>query len=91
MGSLTTGVASTAVAVLFVGGELNGAPTDISQRCPGCPCGGFIPGAVLTELCCTACGAETGVELVVTTGDFEGVVAAAGAEFSGAPTAISQR
>jgi hypothetical protein len=28
------------------GFEFNGAPTLISQRCPGCPCAGFIPGAV---------------------------------------------
>ena len=28
------------------GGESSEAPTLISQRCPGCPCGGFVPGAV---------------------------------------------
>lgn len=28
------------------GGELRGAPTAISQRCPGSPWGGFMPGAV---------------------------------------------
>jgi len=27
-------------------GEFNGAPTAISQRCPGWPCGGFIPEGV---------------------------------------------
>ena len=26
-----------------VGAEFKGAPTAISQRCPGCPCAGFIP------------------------------------------------
>ena len=35
-----------AVLVVLFAGLLIGAPTEISQRCPGCPCGGFIPGAV---------------------------------------------
>lgn len=25
----------------------NGAPTATSHRCPGCPCGGFIPSATV--------------------------------------------
>jgi hypothetical protein len=34
------------IGVAVAGVELSGAPTAISQRCPGCPCGGFIPDAV---------------------------------------------
>jgi len=74
----------------FVTGEFNGAPTAISQRWPGWPCGGFIPGAVLT-------GAATAPGVLVMTGwlvvvAVVAVVAGfAAGEFSGAPTAISQR
>ena len=32
----------------------NGEPTGVPQTCPGCPCGGFMPGAV-------AVGAPSGV------------------------------
>ena len=38
--------AGSVVAAGFAGAEFRGAPTAISQRWPGCPCGGFIPGAV---------------------------------------------
>lgn len=46
----------------FPGGELSGAPTAMSQRWPGCPCGGFMPFAVVTVAgvvvydCAAACG-----------------------------------
>jgi hypothetical protein len=63
------------VGVVVVAGLLfKGAPTAISHLCPGCPCGGFIPGAVLTA----------GEEVVTT-----GCVLAAGLLSNGAPTAIS--
>ena len=55
-GAVFTGVADTAGcaetilgagAAVFApvagGAEFNGAPTAISQRCPGCPCAGFNP------------------------------------------------
>jgi hypothetical protein len=50
------------VAVVVVAGLLfKGSPTAISQRCPGCPCAGFIPGAVLV-----AVGTTVGVVVVIT-------------------------
>lgn len=39
------------------GTEFNGAPTGISHLWPGCPCGGFMPGAVAVA----AAGLATGV------------------------------
>ncbi len=33
----------TCGVAVFCGGELSGAPTEISQRCPGFPCSGFKP------------------------------------------------
>jgi hypothetical protein len=63
-------------------GESSGAPTAISHLCPGCPCDGFSL-------------AEVAEVLVVMTGLLgSGVLVAVfftGAEFKGAPTAISQR
>ena len=66
----------TAVFVLLVGAEFKGAPTAISQRCPGSPCLGFRPFAAV------------GVVVLAVVG-FVVLVALAGVEFSGAPTAIS--
>ena len=60
----------------------------MAQSCPGCPCGGFIPGAV------AAGGVATGVcvgDGVLNVGAEVTAGAAAGGELSGAPTAISQR
>src|SRR5690606_27874171 len=34
-------------ALVTEGAEFSGAPTGISQRCPGCPCSGFKPEAEL--------------------------------------------
>ena len=68
--------------VVFTG-EFNGAPTAISHLCPACPCGGFMPGAVL------AGAAAVGVILVIVEGACcEEVVIFAG-WFNGAPNAIS--
>ena len=53
---ITDGVVATA-GLLF-----KGAPTAISQRWPGCPCGGFMPGAVFT----VDCEVTTGAEVVIT-------------------------
>ena len=50
-GALRFGFATTEGADVgaegVAGGELRGAPTAMSQRCPGSPCGGFIPAAVV--------------------------------------------
>ena len=70
------------------GAEFNGAPTAISQRWPVWPCGGFIPGLVTTA------GAFdfTIVGIATLETELAGVVVdLLGVEFSGAPTAISQR
>ena len=61
---------------------MRGAPTGISHRWFGCPCGGFMPGAVAV--------------VVVWAGAFgcEGTAVVArvpGGELSGAPTGISHR
>lgn len=45
MAEIFTGVIAAGAAG-WAGALFNGAPSAISQRCPGCPCGGFIPGAV---------------------------------------------
>ncbi len=49
--------------VAAFGGELKGAPTWMSQRCPGCPCAGFMPLATFCGcggvIVCVAAGAET--------------------------------
>ena len=48
VGVVKTGAeAGEAAEVALAGGsELSGAPTGISQRWPGSPCGGFIPAGV---------------------------------------------
>lgn len=82
---LATGVVVAAgldLAALF-----NGAPTAISQRWPGSPCLGFIPVAV-AEFVLSFIGLGF-ICVVVTAGELFDFVA--GDEFSGAPTAISQR
>lgn len=68
-----TGLGKVALGVMFTGeaGVLvtaagllsNGAPTAISQRCPGLPCSGFRPFPVATGVVLTVAGAgiETGV------------------------------
>ena len=47
---VTVGVETTVVfvagAAVLATGELRGAPTGMSQRCLGWPCGGFMPGGV---------------------------------------------
>ena len=43
-------VVAPVVVGFFPGGEFKGAPTEMSQRCPACPCGGFIPFAVVAEV-----------------------------------------
>ena len=68
----------------------SGAPTATSHLCPGWPCGGFIPGAV-TPAGAVACGCICGCAWI---GDgagvgFCGAAFLLGAEFNGAPTAIS--
>ena len=75
-------VAGAGAGLLF-----KGAPTAISQRWFGSPCGGFMPGAVLVGV---------GTCVVVTNGcafTVAPVVVGAGAGllFNGAPTDISQR
>jgi len=40
----------------LLGVEFKGAPTAISQRWPGWPCGGFIPEAFWFEFCCNKDG-----------------------------------
>lgn len=45
MGVVLIVAAGVAVSGLLLSGE----PTGISHLCPGCPCGGFIPGAVGCE------------------------------------------
>ena len=114
-GSLTViSIGAALVSVLAVSifgaaaAEFSGAPTAISQRWPGCPCGGFIPGAVTTG-CAEAAGGcnnfgvpPVGAAVGVILNDWLpeawfGLMVIAGwlvilaAEFSGAPTAISQR
>ena len=78
---VAAGVVVTVAGLLF-----KGAPTAISQRWFGSPCGGFIPGAVFTLF---------GTSVIVTCGCaftvVPAVVAGAGLLFKGAPTAISQR
>ena len=45
-----------------LGFEFKGAPTFISQRWPGCPCGGFMPGAVVVDaVVAVTCGVVTGI------------------------------
>ena len=58
---LRRGAVVAAVAPLAAGLLSKGAPTAISQRWPGWPWGGFMPGAVVTTLVCGA-GAEVGAE-----------------------------
>jgi hypothetical protein len=79
---LVDGVPVTTVGLLF-----NGAPTAISQRCPGSPWAGFIPGA--TAVVATGCA-------ILSEEMFIGVVplvagSGAGLLFKGAPTEMSQR
>lgn len=81
-------LAGVTVAAGLAGAEFKGAPTAISHRCPGWPWAGFIPGAVLVAGAATVGWMETGVAVGVV---FTEVVVLAGAEFNGAPTAISQR
>lgn len=102
--SFLTGVIATGVVVrdgFKAGAVLSGAPTEISQRWPGCPCAGFIPAAtVVTGVVIIAGAVTVGAELI-TTGlwfagivvDIAGVVAGVllAAPFKGAPTEISQR
>lgn len=104
---VTTGVAAgtegfnergVVVVAGVVGLLLSGAPTAISQRWPGCPCAGFMPGAVLLATVLVAAGiVAAGLEgnVVVTAGwlvvTAPGVVLTVGWLFNGAPTAISQR
>ena len=47
----------------------NGAPTAISQRCPGCPCAGLSPAPVATGLAPAGCMGVTANGL---TPDFNG-------------------
>lgn len=84
-----------------------GAPTAILQSCPGSPCGGFMPGAVVVGApddgvtVGVNAGVEAGAEIVTGEGADDGlvileIVAGAagfwpGGEFKGEPTAISQR
>ena len=60
---VTCGCALTVVGCVATGAGLlfKGAPTEISQRWPGCPCGGFIPGAVAVcaAVCVIICGLVT--------------------------------
>ena len=84
-------IAGAALAAgVAAGGEFNGAPTAMSHRCPGWPCGGFMPGAVLTGV----------ISLAIAVPGFDGVTVIGvaleagdvpGGEFNGAPTAMSQR
>ena len=90
LGAESNGGAAVVVTVAGAAGLLfKGAPTAISQRWFGSPCGGFIPGAVFVGVgtsfivICGCCG-------VVLTA-VGGVVAGAGLLFNGAPTEISQR
>ena len=82
-------VAGAAVVVTVAGAAgllFKGAPTAISQRWFGSPCGGFIPGAVFVVLGTSfmvICGCVLTAVGCVATG--------AGLLFKGAPTAISQR
>ena len=81
------GAAGVAGAVDTVTGLLfKGAPTAISQRWPGSPCGGFMPGKVFCVfgICfMVTCGCAFAVIICVCAGT--------GLLFKGAPTAISQR
>jgi hypothetical protein len=64
-------------AMLFAGcctGVLNGAPTGISQRCPGFPCSGFIPAAEVVVLVVLPAGVVTGVGFTTGTLVFVGWV-----------------
>ena len=89
-------MAGTSEAGLAVPAELSGWPTGMSQRWPGCPCGGFIPGAVaagvddVTGLGTTAAFPEFAGGLLKTM-LFPLLPAALGADDKGAPTAMSQR
>ena len=80
--------AGAVVTVVGAAGLLfNGAPTAISHRWPGSPCGGFMPGSVFTLVgtsVIVTCGCAGTVVPVVVAG-------AAGLLFKGAPTDISQR
>lgn len=67
-----------------VGLLLSGAPTAISQRWPGCPCGGFFPAAVAPCV-----GGFTTVPIGCCCGWV--VIVAGAAPVSGSPTFISQR
>ncbi len=63
--------AEGAEGVVDRGGEFRGAPTSISQRCPGCPCGGLSPEAGVATVAFRSTVVD--VDLPVST-----VVAAAG-------------
>jgi hypothetical protein len=66
-----------------------GAPTATAQSWPGCPCGGLRPAPVVL---CAEGVVNDGGGLKVGTGVLAGAAfVAAGAEFKGAPTSISQR
>jgi hypothetical protein len=71
----------------------NGAPTAISHRCPGSPCFGLSLGEPADFNIGVAAAAEPVFIVGVAAAEpvFIDGVAAAGAEFNGAPTAISHR
>lgn len=96
-------VVAAGCVVLAAGALFKGAPTAISQRCPGLPCSGFSPapvtGAVVAGV---TVGVTVGVivGLLITGADFwpfagklmDGLAAGCvGLLSNGAPTAISQR
>ena len=85
-GAIDAGAVAVVTVDTVAGLLFNGAPTAISQRWPGSPCGGFIPGSVFT-LFGTSVMVIFGCPLTVV----PVVVAGAGLLFKGAPTAISQR
>jgi hypothetical protein len=86
LGVVTTAPgAGVGAAAGFEGGELSGAPTAMSQRWPGCPCGGFMPGAVAVP-CGTGAGeGDAGIIVPASvTGTCAGVVVEAGSDDTGA-------
>lgn len=57
----TIGLPVALLPFVAAGAELSGAPTAISQRWPGWPWGGFMPGAVAVGVACTGLpGADAG-------------------------------
>lgn len=84
-GAVLVAVAGTAAGVVVIAGvagfaaccagaELSGAPTAISQRWPGCPCGGLVPAATGTVPAGTA-AVVAGMEKLSVVGTGAGAVA----------------